>query len=659
MSSIIIDPRTYPVNNVLDILLIDRTTRKNIIFATDSYAEKGELYTARCQISRQLLESGRECIIQPRVLKALEEQQSRTRKRAEVFTPAWVCCMMNDHIDEEWFGVPGVFGNLDGHVWIPKESPIQMPKQKRWQSYVDSRRLEITCGEAPYIVSRYSMSSGETIPISGRIGILDRKLRIVNENATSEKEWLKWSLRAFQSVYGYEYQGDNLLIARINLLITYVEYMQKQLRRKPTDKELRSIAKVISWNIWQMDGLTGTVPMGALGATYHQMDLSEYEELTTEFEKESERLIKSSRIYDWRGKNKSVSYNGFRERRNGSMKFDYIIGNPPYQEETESNSTRKPPIYNSFMDETYNIARVVELITPARFLFNAGQTPKAWNQKMLEDPHLKVVYYEQDASKIFPNTDIKGGVAVTYRDSEMQLGPILAFVPYEELRRILEKAGAKDISSSLTDIADSSNVYDLKNIYFDHPDYRKYIGDGGRHSQLKTNVLNINPIFTETPTKDDDFSVYGLVNGKRGIKYCHRRYIKNQHKSLFKYKVLVPKATGSGKFGDALSELTVVQPAVAFTQTYISIGTFDSKQEAVNLSKYLKSKFCRALLYVLKVTQDNLPAVWRFIPKQNFTNLSDIDWSKSIKNIDQQLYSKYGLSQEEIDFIETHVKEME
>ena len=104
MSSIIIDPRTYPVNNVLDILLIDRTTRKNIIFATDSYAEKGELYTARCQISRQLLESGRECIIQPRVLKALEEQQSRTRKRAEVFTPAWVCCMMNDHIDEEWYG---------------------------------------------------------------------------------------------------------------------------------------------------------------------------------------------------------------------------------------------------------------------------------------------------------------------------------------------------------------------------------------------------------------------------------------------------------------------------------------------------------------------------------------------------------------------------
>ena len=340
------------------------------------------------------------------------------------------------------------------------------------------------------------------------------------------------------------------------------------------------------------------------------------------------------------------------------MKFDFIIGNPPYQEETESDSTRMPPIYNNFMDEAYKISNVVELITPARFLFNAGQTPKAWNKKMLEDPHLKVVFYEQDASKVFPNTDIKGGVAVTYRDFEKQCGPIRAFVPYEELRTILDKAGAKDIADSLTDIADSSNVYDLKNIYADHPDYRKYVGDGGRHSQLKTNVLNINPIFTDSPTEDDDYLVCGLVNGKRGKKYCHRRYLKTEHKSLHKYKVLVPKATGSGKFGDALPEMMIVNPEVAFTQTYISIGTFDNETEAINLSKYLKTKFCRSLLYVLKVTQDNLPAVWRFIPKQDFSNISDIDWSRSIAEIDRQLYVKYGLSDDEITFIETHGKEM-
>ncbi|WP_352397227.1 Eco57I restriction-modification methylase domain-containing protein [[Clostridium] aminophilum] len=194
------------------------------------------------------------------------------------------------------------------------------------------------------------------------------------------------------------------------------------------------------------------------------------------------------------------------------MKFDFIVGNPPYQEETESESTRMPPVYNRFMDGAYSIANVVELITPARFLFNAGQTPKAWNQKMLEDPHLKVLFFEPNASSVFANTDIKGGVAVTYRNDKQNCGPIRAFVPYVELQSILNKAGAEDVVDSLTDIADSSNVYDLKNIYADHPDYTKYIGDGGRHSQLKTNVLNINPIFTDLPTEKDDYSVYGLIN---------------------------------------------------------------------------------------------------------------------------------------------------
>lgn len=278
---------------------------------------------------------------------------------------------------------------------------------------------------------------------------------------------------------------------------------------------------------------------------------------------------------------------------------------------------------------------------------------------MLDDPHIEVLFYEQDGSKVFANTDIKGGVAITLRDAKKQNGPIRAFVPYLELKSILAKAGAKSITESLTDIADSSNVYDLKGIYSDHPDYKQYIGDGGRHSQLKTNVLNINPIFTDTPTEADDFMILGLVNGKRGKKYCHRRYIKSEHKSLFKYKVLVPKAAGSGKFGDSFPEMIVVPPEVAFTQTYISIGTFDSEVEAINLSKYIKSRFCRALLYVLKVTQDNLPGSWRFIPKQDFTPASDIDWSKSIPEIDQQLYAKYGLDAAEIEFIETHVKPME
>ena len=169
---------------------------------------------------------------------------------------------MNNHCDAEWFGRENVFNIEHGQAWEPTSDKIAFDKPKDWQKYIDSKRLEITCGEAPYIVSRYDAATGELIPIPMRIGILDRKLRVVNENTDNEKEWLKWTVRAFQSVYGYEFQGDNLLIARINLLITFVDYMKDRLDREPSDAELKKVANIISWNLWQMDGITGTVPFG-------------------------------------------------------------------------------------------------------------------------------------------------------------------------------------------------------------------------------------------------------------------------------------------------------------------------------------------------------------------------------------------------------------
>lgn len=180
------------------------------------------------------------CDIQPRVYKTASEQTKRTRKRAEVFTPAWIVNLMNNHCDAEWFGRTDVFNHQDGHEWKIITDPITFPEGKDWKQYVDSRRLEITCGEAPYIVSRYDASTGELIPIERRIGILDRKLRVVNENAADEAEWLEWAFRAFQSVYGYEYQGDNLLIARMNLLYTLTDYIEAMWHRQAARKELES-----------------------------------------------------------------------------------------------------------------------------------------------------------------------------------------------------------------------------------------------------------------------------------------------------------------------------------------------------------------------------------------------------------------------------------
>lgn len=339
-------------------------------------------------------------------------------------------------------------------------------------------------------------------------------------------------------------------------------------------------------------------------------------------------------------------------------KFDFCIGNPPYQETTESDSTRMPPVYDVFMDAAYSTANVVELITPARFLRDAGQTHKSWNEKMLSDEHLKVLYFEPVAAKVFANTDIKGGVAITYHDNDKRFEPIGVYIPWPELKTINMKAGAKSVTDSLTDIADSSPTYDLKNLYDDHPDYVKYVADNGRHSQLKTNVLNVNPIFTEGKTAVDDLMIYGLVNNKRGFMYCNSRYIKHDHKSLFKYKVLVPKAAGSGQLDDTFPNIFVVGPGCGFTQTYLSIGMFDNEDDAKRLEKYVKTRFCRALLYVYKATQDNLPTAWRAIPKQDFTAKSDIDWEVSIQDIEKQLYKKYGLSAEEIKFIEDNVKEM-
>ena len=324
MASIEIKTNARPVRDVLPLLLTDRSAKKNIIFATDSYADCGEGYGAKNQITEQALSAAGGCVIQPRVLKDSDEQLLRTRKKAEVFTPAWVCCLMNNYADEEWFGRPDVFGKLDGQEWTPAEDPIQMPKRKRWQTYVDSRRLEITCGEAPYIVSRYDMATGEIIPIKDRIGILDRKLRIVNKNAASEEEWLKWTLRAFQAVYGYEYQGDNLLIARINLLLTYIDYMQDRLDRKPTLAELEEIAKVISWNIWQMDGLKGSIPLGALYEQYRQLTLFDIFGMEDGADEDEPEEYIPCRVFDWRGQNKSVEFNAFRERRNGGMKFEIL-----------------------------------------------------------------------------------------------------------------------------------------------------------------------------------------------------------------------------------------------------------------------------------------------------------------------------------------------
>lgn len=352
------------------------------------------------------------------------------------------------------------------------------------------------------------------------------------------------------------------------------------------------------------------------------------------------------------------------------MKFDFCIGNPPYQESQEATSDK--PVYNHFIDAAYDIADKVELITPARFLFNAGKTPKTWNQKMLDDEHVKVAYYEQDSSKVFSNTDIKGGVAIIYRDADKCCGAIETFTQFSELNHILKKVKSK-IVNSISDFVFSPESYKFTNdLYVDHPEIleMKSIVKGkevpliskGHEKDLTSNIFDKLfgvVFFQEKPLDGAEYvQIAGRMNNSRVYLWIKKNYIAN-HDNLHMYKVFFPKASGSGKFGESLSDAIVAKPEVGHTQTFISIGTFKTQEEAEFANKYLKSKFARALLGVLKVTQDNKKSVWKYVPLQDFTSSSDIDWSQSIANIDKQLYKKYNLSDEEINFIETNVKEME
>ena len=661
----LIDFHAPEVQAVLDTLLKDHSTGKNIIWATDPPEELQtvmyEPVTDRSQITTQQLGLTHYEVVLPRMMKQTDTQQQRTRKKGEVFSPAWVCNKMNNALDADWFrglGAEESAGQFTVELpqgWQTVETPVQFPacegKTPAWVQYVQSRRLEVTCGEAPFLASRYDAATGEMIPVARRIGILDRKLRVVSENAATEDEWRKYATHAVQSTYGYEYQGDNLLLARVNLLLTYAEHLQARWQRKPTEEELQAIANIISWNLWQMDGLHLSVPGGKPQPEAEQLDL-----FSMFGAAEPQPPTVSCKVKNWRKGSHGTTQN-FETIQEGStsMKFDYVIGNPPYQEMLENTSDR--PVYNDFMEASYRISDKVELITPARFLFNAGKTPKEWNQKMLNDPHLTVLMYEQQSAKVFANTDIKGGVVVTYRDETKNYGEIGTFTSYPALNAIVKKVVHKGSFSSIEDWIFVQNKFDLEMLYTDHPEYRKIVGSGGKEKRLTTPIFSQLGVFSDERRNQTDLKILGLISNKRFYRYIDPKYIE-QHENLKKYKVILPKSNGSGAIGEVLSTPLIGEPLIGYTQSFISIGALDTKNEAEALLKYVKSKFMRTMLGVLKVTQDNNKSVWKYVPLQDFTAHSDIDWSKSVAEIDQQLYRKYDLTADEIEFIETHVKEM-
>lgn len=338
------------------------------------------------------------------------------------------------------------------------------------------------------------------------------------------------------------------------------------------------------------------------------------------------------------------------------MKFDAVVGNPPYQ---QSGDARDEPIYHLFYEAAEKLGEHYSLISPGRFLFNAGQTPKQWNSKMLADKHAKVVLYEQDSSKIFPNTDIKGGVAVIYRDKNQDFGPIGVFTHMPELTTIAKKVSKLNLDTvSFSNLVQPQGIYRFSDKFFeDFPHAEAMQGAGTKNKIVSKSFSEMKFAFLENPKDEDSVKMLGLVKGKRLYKWIDKKYL-SLPDSFTKWRVIIPESNGSGAIGEVLSTPLIGQPLIGHADTFLSVGQFDTALDAENCMKYVKSKFARTMLGILKITQHNSRSTWEKVPLQDFTVNSDIDWSKSIPEIDQQLYKKYGLDQHEIDFIETRVKEM-
>lgn len=307
----------YP--DVLNTLLRDHTTQNNIFWATHNYTDLGENYKYNVPIYPELITGEHKDIIVSRVKKDANLQQIRIRDMGEVFTPSWICNAQNNLIDQAWFGRKNVFNkeitNKNGvHSWKINPDKITFPEGKTWKHYVRDTRLEMTCGEAPYITSRYDITTGEYIPLENRIGFLDRKLRVINENVETTGEWLDATQVAYKSTYAFEWQGDSLLLAREAMLSTFIENYTQKFQKPPLLKSIQYIAYIISWNVWQMDGLKGVVPDSCSEKPCSQLELFDTQQIKYCEGCKNGNIRQHNGIYcqikDWNNKDLSTNKKG-------------------------------------------------------------------------------------------------------------------------------------------------------------------------------------------------------------------------------------------------------------------------------------------------------------------------------------------------------------
>lgn len=658
--------RRYPTF-ILKTLLCDRTTGRNIIWADNEYEALGEGYMGDEEITVEKITGMNSGVIKPRIAKEQEKQSQRTKSRAEVFTPSWLCNQMNNDLDEAWFGRRDVFNveivaDDSTKAWTAANGPIEFPKSKGhgWHAYVEAPRLEITCGEAPFVCSRYDTVTGDELPVRERVGFLDRKLRVVTERTKTRKEWVRRALDALRATYGFEYQGDNLLIARINVLETFAEHLRERWGSEPEQDELGQAAWIVSWNFWQMNGFTDAVPTNKMGAevestlgTFEEpepepiqpslFDLFDDvfpDEVTEETkEEEPKETVPLCVIYDWQN-GEPFEFSTLKGKAtNMGKKFYAVIGNPPYQESDGGHEASAAPIYHHFVDQAKTISERVSMVTPSRW-FSGGKGLNSYRESMISDHHLKTLVDFPKLYEPFPTVKIRGGVSYFIWDSSYE-GPCLVQTMEE----------GKPASPAVKRYLDAYDVLIRRNEAIPILDKVAKRGEPTLDKRISARKPFGLPTNYHGPSSPDGIGDPIQLFESQREGWISRSDITVNADWIDDWKVLLNRVQGTSAAVETkfMSTPKIAGPGSACTETYLVAGRFSSQKEAQNYISYLKTRFVRFLISLRKISQDAARGVYAFVP--------DLDYSHPWTDAD--LYKRYEITDKEIAYIETIVKEME
>ena len=628
---------------LLDKLLLDKTTGKRIMWATDAYTALGPRYGRNEEITPELITGPNASVIKTRAQKELEQQSSRTRQHGEVSTPLWVCRKMCGYADE---------------MWDSKTS---------WQKYVDARVLEITCGEAPFLVSRYDVETGEAIPVPDRVGLLDRKLRTVNENAQTEEEWLKWAFRAFHATYGYEFQGDNLLIARVNLLMTFEEYLWERWRRKPTFSEYGRLITVIVWNVWQMDGLHGTIPYSTAEEEFRQFNLFEFLDGMSEPDKENKQP--RCRVYNWLGGG-SVKYSALPTRGKRAMKFDFVIGNPPYQEDIAKDTpksngqTRKRSIFHYFQMGADTVAsNSVVLIYPGgRWIHRSGKGMEEFGLHQINDSKLKRIIFYPNSSDLFPSVAIADGISIVIKDMSKVKSGFEYWYSQNGVtfKVIMDNPGDELLPLNPQDISIAEKiarfVMDFKLAYLHNRILPQKLF-GIESSFIQDNPEKAIPL-EKIEHLDYLVQVKLFANDKAGKSgrakwfVVDRSAIPNNAQFIDEWQVVVSSANAGGQKRD--NQLEIIDNHSAFGRARVALASFKKYQEAQNFFMFAQTYIVR---FMFLMTDEALTSLGKRVP--DLMDYSDANTLVDFNaDLNKQLYDLMELTEEEIAHIENTVNNL-